>query len=410
MLKRWTAYFLVSFLFFLAACKNGNQDPTLTLDEYVIVVSFDGFRWDYSDLYDTPQMEDMARQGVKADRLIPSFPTKTFPNHFTLATGLYPDHHGIINNSFYAPDLEGIYRIGDRDMVKDPDAYFGEPIWITAEEQGVRSASYFWVGSEAPINGTYPSYWKEYDGSIPYMDRVDQVIDWLKLPLSKRPGLILLYFDEPDHTGHYAGPVNQETGEVVEYLDSILGYLRSEINSLAYGDRVNLILLSDHGMGSISPDKYVNIGAYMSESWTESIVGGNPVYLIDPAEGYADSISTTLNALDGVFAWQRDDIPEHLHYGNSPRFPGLVVVADSGWSIGTVDDPSGYRGGAHGYDNRFSQMHTIFYAEGPAFKQDYTFPSFSNVEVYGIIAHVLGLEPASTDGELSNISEIFATE
>lgn len=405
---------LMAFVLLFASCRNTevdpSVDPTQTLDEYVILVSFDGFRWDYSELYDTPHMDDMAREGVKANRMIPSFPTKTFPNHYTLATGLYPDHHGIINNSFYAANLNGIYRIRDRDMVTDPDAYFGEPIWVTAEEQGVKSASYFWVGSEAPIKETYPSYWKKYNESVPYRDRVDQVIKWLKLPLAKRPGLILLYFDEPDHTGHYAGPEHPETREVIEYLDSILGYLRSEINTLAYGDKVNLILLSDHGMGAITPEKYVNIAAYLPESWTEMIVGGNPVYLIDPAEGYADSISASLNAVEGVQAWQKEDIPEHLHYGSSSRFPGLVAVADSGWSIGTTDNSSGYSGGAHGYDNRFTQMHTIFYAEGPAFKQDYTISSFSNVEVYGIIAHILGLKPANTDGNLSNISEIFITE
>jgi len=406
-------HILLALLLLFASCGSKEEalvDPNQTLDEYVILVSFDGFRWDYPDLYDTPVMDEMARQGVKADRLIPSFPTKTFPNHYTLATGLYPDHHGIINNSFYAPDLEGIYRIGAADMVTDPDAYFGEPIWVTAEQQGVKSASYFWVGSEAPIKGTYPTYWKKYNESVPYRDRVDQVIKWLKLPLSKRPGLILLYFDEPDHTGHDAGPEHPETGKVVENLDSILAYLRSEIKNLAYGDKVNLILLSDHGMGAISPEKYVNISAELPEFWTEMIVGGNPVYLIEPSEGYADSISTTLNALEGVFAWQREDIPEHLHYGTSSRFPGMVVVADSGWSIGTKDSSSGYTGGAHGYDHRFTQMHAIFYAEGPAFKKNYSIPSFSNVEVYGIIAHVLGLEPADTDGNLANVSEIFTEE
>lgn len=406
-------HLVMILLLFCASCGNkeaASVDPYQTLDEYVILVSFDGFRWDYPDLYNTPAMDEMASQGVKAGRLIPSFPTKTFPNHYTLATGLYPDHHGIINNSFYAPDLEGIYRIGASGMVTNPDAYFGEPIWVTAEQQGVKSASYFWVGSEAAIKDTYPSYWKKYNESVPYRDRVDQVIKWLKLPLSDRPGLILLYFDEPDHTGHGAGPEHPETGKVVENLDSILAYLRSEIKSLAYGDKVNLILLSDHGMGAISPEKYVNISAMLPESWTETIVGGNPVYLIEPAEGYADSISTTLNAQEGVFAWQKEDIPEHLHYGSSSRFPGLVVVADSGWSIGTKASSSGYSGGAHGYDNRFTQMHTIFYAEGPAFKNDFSIPSFSNVEVYGIIAHILGLEPALTDGNLSNVSEIFTTE
>ncbi|MEN8156990.1 MAG: ectonucleotide pyrophosphatase/phosphodiesterase [Bacteroidota bacterium] len=385
-----------------------NKGEPKTPDSYVILVSFDGFRWDYMDLYDTPNFEAMAGNGVKADRLIPSFPTKTFPNHFTLATGLYPDNHGIINNKFYAEDLNGIYKISDRSMVSNPDAYFGEPIWVTAEKQGVRSASYYWVGSEAPILGISPSYWKTYDESVPYPDRVEEVIRWLELPVGKRPGLITLYFDQPDGVGHRWGPEHDSTGAVVAYLDEILGSLRDEIARLEYADRVNLIVLSDHGMGPISPDKYVNLFEHISEKWTDRVLGGNPVYLIDPADGFEDSVSMTLDALEGVAAWQKDEIPERLHYGDSPRFPGIVVVADSLWSIGTKTKASKYTGGTHGYDNAFTDMHTIFLAEGPAFRKGYTAPAISNVEIYGIIAHILGLEPAQTDGHLDSVREIFS--
>lgn len=381
-----------------------------TLDTYVLVVSFDGFRWDYPDLYDTPNFDSLEQKGVKAEYLISSFPTKTFPNHYTLATGLYPDHHGIINNSFYAPELDGIYRIGDREMVTDPDAYFGEPIWVTAEKQGLKSASYFWVGSEASIQGISPSYWYIYNQDIPYLSRVDQVIKWLKLPLSERPGLIFLYFDEPDGTGHRFGPEHQETGEVVSYLDSVLGYIRSEISELEYGDRVNLIVLSDHGMGPTSPEKYVNLKEHIKDEWIISLIGGNPVYLMEAAPDCADSVTMTLNQVEGVSAWQKEDIPSHLNYGTNERFPGIVVVADSLWSIGTYPDPSGYSGGAHGYDNAFTDMNAIFYAEGPAFKENYASGPFSNVEVYGIIADILGLEPVATDGDLENVRHIFLNE
>ena len=402
----------VLFLFVLLASCSGKKkvvEESGTLDTYVIVVSFDGFRWDYSDLYETPNLDLMEKNGVKAEHLQPSFPTSTFPNHYTLATGLYPDHHGIINNSFYASELEGVYRIGDTDMVTNPDAYFGEPLWVTAEKQGMKSASYFWVGSEADIMGILPSYWYAYNGDDPYLSRVDQVIKWLKLPLSERPGLVFLYYDEPDGIAHKYGPEHQETGEVVTYMDSVLGYLRSEISKLEYGELVNLIVLSDHGMGSFSSDKYVNLWEHIKEQWTIGVVGGNPVILIQPEEGCADSITTALNSVEGISAWQKADIPERLHYGNSPRFPGIVVLADSLWSIGTRTDPLGYTG-AHGYDNAFSNMNAIFYAEGPDFKEGYSSAPFSNVEVYGIVAHILGLEPATTDGDLEKVRHIFRSE
>ena len=404
---RFGFFFFLIFPF-LFSCNNHQE--SVPIDSYVVMVSFDGFRWDYTDLYNTPNFDAMMAAGVRAEKLIPSFPTKTFPNHYTLATGLYPDHHGIINNSFYAPDLNGIYRIGDRTMVENPNAYFGEPIWVTAEKQGVKSACFFWVGSEAPIGGTYPTYWKRYDGQVPYMERVKQVIKWLELPLRKRPGLITLYFDEPDAIAHDRGPEHPETGRVVESLDSILGALRTGISRLDIADKVNLIVLSDHGMAPVSPDKYVNIMDYMEDGWTRDVIGGNPVYLIDPLVGYEDSISSTLDALEGVSAWQKEDIPAHLFYGTSPRFPGIVVVADSLWSIGTQSGLSDYSFAAHGYDNAFTDMHTIFLGEGPAFREAYVSHPFYNVEVYGIVAHILNLTPVQTDGDLSKVFDLFSDD
>ena len=403
---------MVSVFFLLGSCKKSPTAETETdpIESYVIMVSFDGFRWDYASMSETPNFDQLATEGVRADRLIPSFPTKTFPNHFTLATGLYPDHHGIINNSFYAEDLGGVYRISATPLVTKGASYFGEPIWVTAEQQGVKSACYFWVGSEAEIMGVRPSYWNTYNGSVAYADRVDQVIDWLSLPMSQRPALVTLYFDEPDHTAHGAGPESEATLEVVEYLDSILGYLRSELSKLEHKDRINLIVLSDHGMAPISADKYVNLNDYIKEEWAVSIIGGNPLYLVQPNEDCADSIIDAFQGVEGLSAWQKEDIPERLHYGSSPRFPGLMVLADSTWSIGKQSDPSGYSGGAHGYDNAYTDMHTIFYAEGPAFKENYSVASFSNVEVYGIIAHLLDLDPADTDGNLSHVSELFKAE
>jgi alkaline phosphatase D len=402
-------HLLVLGLTILLACQRKQEVPDI--ETYVVMVSFDGFRWDYTSLYDTPHFDELEEEGVRASRLIPSFPTKTFPNHYTLATGLYPDHHGIINNSFYANDLGKIYRIRDRSMVMNGKSYFGEPIWITAEKQGQRTASYFWVGSEAAVSGVRPSYWKEYDGTIPYQKRVEQVIDWLQLPMHKRPSLVTLYFDEPDHTGHEAGPEHPETGKVVNNADRILGMLRDGLAKLDISDRVNLIVLSDHGMAPVSDRRYVNLEDHLEEHWTESIIGGNPVLLADPAEGMADSICAVIDRVEGVSAWQKHDMPAHFHYGTHPRFPGIVIVADSLWSVGVgKDDTPGYVGGAHGYDPDFSDMHTIFFADGPAFKSNYRRPPFSNVEVYGIIAHVLGLEPADTDGDLSRVMDLFITE
>ncbi|MDA3821666.1 MAG: ectonucleotide pyrophosphatase/phosphodiesterase [Bacteroidales bacterium] len=398
-----STFFLIGLLFLVTSCDRSFE----TYDNYVILVSIDGCRWDYPDMYDTPNLLEMAENGVKAERVISSFPTKTFPNHYSIATGLYPDHHGIVNNSFYAPDLDLLYRIGNRDMVMNPDFYGGEPIWNTAEKQNVRSASFFWVGSEAPIDGMQPTYWKPYDGKLSFESRVDTALYWLELPLEKRPRLIMLYFQEPDGVGHDFGPVHEETGKVMENLDAILGDLRARISHLPYGDKVNIIVTSDHGMGATSSQRYVNLNDHMQENWVEEIIGGNPVYLIDAVSGFEDSVVANLDRAVGVSAWRKENVPAHLHYGTHPRISDVVVAADSSWSIGTKSDPSGYSGGAHGYDNSNLDMHNIFYAEGPDFKKGYVHAPFENVDIYLLIAHILNLTPAETDGKLENVEDML---
>jgi len=374
---------------------------------YVVLVSFDGFRWDYTDMYDTPNMDRMAEDGVRADYMIPSFPTKTFPNHYTIATGLVPDHHGIINNTFYIPEMDKIFRVGDRNMVRNAECYLGEPIWVTAEKQGVVTASYFWVGTEAPIRGIHPTYWKEYDETVPFEDRIDTVIHWLNLPVPDRPRFITLYFHEPDAIGHDLGPTNEKTGEMVEYLDQLLGSLRSKLKALPIGDSIDLILVSDHGMGSITPETYINLNRHLEKSWLDYLIGTNPVYLADAAEGFEDSIVNALNVIEGVSAWKQKDIPAHLNYGTSERFPDILILADSGWSIGTRNIPGMYAGGTHGYDPEDSDMRAIFYADGPDFKDGFRNGPVNNVDIYPLISDILKIKPAETDGDLSRIRNIL---
>lgn len=395
--------FFITAIFFTASC-----DKDVETDEnYVILVSFDGTRWDYPDLYDMPNFDELAEKGVKAERVISSFPTKTFPNHYSIATGLYPDHHGLINNTFYAPDLKLLYRIGDRSMVMNPDFYGGEPIWNTAEKQGLMTGSFFWVGSEAPIQGMQPTYWKKYDGSVPFRSRVDSVIAWLNKPIEERPRLVLLYFQQPDGVGHEYGPVHEETGKVVEEMDKVLGYLEKKISRLPFSERVNLIVTSDHGMGSISEERYINLLDYVNESWIEQIAGGNPVFLADVAEGYDDSVKKVLEPVEGVSALLKDEIPSHYHYGTNSRIPEMMLLADSSWSIGLDPLPGDYMKGAHGYDPANTDMHHIFFATGPAFKEGYVHPPFENVNIYPLIAHILQIEPAQTDGRLENVKSML---
>lgn len=370
---------------------------------YVLLVSFDGFRWDYDKLYNTPNLNKLAKDGVKADRMYSSFPTVTFPNHYTIATGLYPDHHGLIDNSFPARDLGLFFRMGDRTTVENSAFYGGEPVWVTAEKQGVISASFFWVGSEAPVGGMHPTYWKKYNAKVTYQARIDTVIKWLGYPAGKRPELVTLYFDEPDKTGHSFGPVSPETAKVVEMLDSTLGVLRAKLAALPIAKRINLILVSDHGMSAVSSERYINLSKLVPHRMIASISGSNPVYFINPEEGKKDSVLFLLNSHKGVKAWIKSQLPPKWHFGTNPRIPEIVVVADSSWSIGTKSGGSSIRGGAHGYDNYNSDMFAIFYAAGPAFKKDYKFKELNNTDIYNLICRILDITHAGNDGDPAHI-------
>jgi predicted AlkP superfamily pyrophosphatase or phosphodiesterase len=393
----------ITFVVFLAALiliSGFRKDSRKPFKNYVLLVSLDGFRWDYSKIYKTPNLNKLAHDGVKADRMYSSFPTVTFPNHYSIATGLYPDHHGLINNSFPADDLGLFYRMGDRTAVENPSFYGGEPVWVTAEKQGTRSASFFWVGSEAK----HPYYWKKYDESVTYGARIDTVIKWLSYPPDKRPELVTLYFDEPDATGHKCGPVSSQTGKVVEKLDSLIGVLRTKLSILPEARKINLIILSDHGMSATSAERYINIKSLVPERMIASISGGNPVYLINPVQGKKDSVLYLLNRSKGLKAWNKSQLPPKWHYGTNPRIPEVVVVADSSWSIGTKPDGSSLRGGAHGYDNYNSDMFAIFYAAGPSFKKNYKFRELNNVDIYNLICKILDITPAKNDGDPEHIT------
>lgn len=377
--------------------------------QYVILVSMDAFRWDYHKLYSTPVLDDVAQRGVKATSLIPVYPTKTFPNHYTLATGLYPDNHGLISNTFYDQDMQKLYRIGDRSAVENGDFYSGEPIWTTTEKNDIIAASMFWVGSEAPINGHQPTYWSSYDGSVPFEARVDSVINWLSLPKKVRPGFITLYFQEPDGVSHSFGPQSRQTDSIVTVMDGVIGDLISRVGELPIAKRVNIIIVSDHGMGEVSSERVVNLKSYIPEELVEFYTGSNPSYLIDPYDQYLDSVLFLLNAIPHVKAYSSETMPEHYHYGNNKRFPGIVAEADSGWSI-IASNRSGYgmrSKGAHGYNPSNTDMHGIFYALGPAFKKGFESGQLYNTDVYNIVCRILKIDPAPNDGDKKRIAYIF---
>ncbi len=324
-----------------------------------------------------------------------------------MATGLYPDHHDIVLNSFYDPENDRYYAIRDRDAVTDGSFYEGEPIWVTAEKQDVKAASLFWVGSEAEIGGYRPSIWKTYQHNMPYEDRIDTVIAWLEKPADLRPHLIMWYFDEPDGIGHDAGPDGKETIQMVHYLDSLVGVFVQKLSQLEIAGEINFIITSDHGMGNISEDKVVMLNEYLDSTWIAEIQGGNPNWNILAAEGFDDEIEAALKDVEGLSYWRSAQVPERLNYGSNPRTLDFTLVADSSWSL-FYDEKGSYFGGTHGFDNANKDMHTILMASGPAFRDDgFVNPVCRNVSLYPLMCEILEIEPAKNDGDLKEVENML---
>lgn len=372
----------------------------------VLLVSIDGFRWDYLERYEVPTLRRLAAEGVQAEALIPAFPTKTFPNHYTVVTGLYPAHHGIVANNMYDPVFDASFGLSNRQAVQDARWWGGEPIWVTAEQQGQKTAAFFWPGSEAPIQDTRPTYWTPYDGNIPGEERVEQVLAWLELPAEERPTFITLYFSNVDHAGHEEGPETEAVAEAVQEVDAHLGELVDGLAARGLEDAVNLIVVSDHGMAATSPERVVLLDDYIDLAEVR-VVDYNPVAMLLPEAGREEAVYEALRQAPHLTVYRKDEVPERLHFRDHRRIPPVLALADEGWTITTrqafEENPARFAGGAHGYDNRYPSMHALFIARGPAFREGLVVPPFENIHLYSLMAEILGLRPAPTDGSLEAV-------
>ncbi|MBQ4028911.1 MAG: alkaline phosphatase family protein, partial [Prevotella sp.] len=361
-----------------------------------VVVSLDGFRWDYPYFYHTPMMDYMAEHGIESG-LIPSFPSKTFPNHYTIATGLYPDHHGIIANSFYDTETNEEFTLNNLEQKMNPKYYGGEPVWITAHKQGLKTAVFYWPGSDVKIQGIYPDVYYVYDQKprLTFKERIDGVLAQLRKAENERPELIMAYMNQPDKSGHKNGPHHLLTRQAVESVDSLIKFLYDGIQFLGLADEVNLIVLSDHGMTWVDQPHVVNVASYLNKDWYVSIQGNTPanVYV---KKGCAKKVYQALKDIDHVKVWMKKDVPEYLHYGSNSRVGDVVVMPDIGY---VVYDKEIEAGGTHGYDPTLQDMHALFRAIGPDIRHA-QLPHFPNVNVYSLVCKLLGIMPADNDGVL----------
>lgn len=392
------------------------QQPIKDLKPTVILVSMDGFRYDYIDKFAPPTIARLAKQGVRAKWMIPSFPTKTFPNHYTVATGLYPQNHGLVENNVY--DFGTVFTMSKFDEVTNPRWWLGEPIWVTAEKQGQHAASYFFVGTGTEIADHMPSYWRHYNGRVPPEMRVDKLLEWLDKPVHERPTMLTLYFSDTDDVGHEFGPEAEETKYSALNVDRYIERLIQGLQTRKIDKNVNVILVSDHGMAAVDQRNAIIMDELFEvddKKIADPVLTTGEIWQIFPKPGKEDHVMDRLKNIKHGTCWRKKDIPVRLHYSEGRRVAPIVCSADEGWFMTTKkrydeqkNSPDfGQVRGAHGYDNRYQSMGATFIAHGPAFKNGYVAEPFANVEVYNVMCKILGLTPAKNDGELDRVKKML---
>lgn len=398
--------FFITFLLVLsglAAFARGAAAPWHPL----ILISLDGFRRDYTDKYaaESPTLRALQREGASVRSLVPVFPSNTFPNHYTLVTGLYPAKHGIVNNDFFDPESGQFFRYNQPASALDPRWWRGEPVWVTAIRQGRKAATAFWVGSEVPIGGVRPTFWQRFDYSVPFEQRLDDLVRWLTLPAGERPDVVTFYLEETNGAGHRFGPDSAELAAAVKLSDDRIAAMLARLRSANI--EPNLLVASDHGMTATSVDRVVILDDHLDRNSVQVDSEGS-VLALRPRQGDAAALVQAFASVPHVRAYRTEDLPAHFRLQGTSRIAPVWVLPDEGWHIGTRANferlklrykERGYLAGDHGYDPALPSMHGILIAHGPAFRRGVEAPVTESIHVYPLLCAVLGLQPAPVDGD-----------
>ncbi|XP_042858870.1 venom phosphodiesterase-like [Penaeus japonicus] len=365
----------------------------------LILVSLDGFRADYLERGLTPGLQALVDEGVHAPYMKPSYPTLTFPNHYSIVTGLYPESHGIIANSFYDPEFGASFSLGSAESLKGR-WWGGEPIWNTLTRQGKSSATFFWPGSDADIGGQHPTYWIPYNDDTPFSERIQQVLSWIDLQENERPAWISLYLNEPDHTGHGEGPNSNQVDALIMYADFMIQQLVSGLEARGLDSCVNMVVLADHGMAASGADKIIKLKDYVPDiydlAYTYSGAFGRISLKNESEEVEMDILEKLSCQREELRAYDYRDLPTRFHFSHNRRIEDIVLDLDPGFTVTTSSDF--YLEGQHGYDNYFQKMNALFIGRGPAFKKGVEIEPFQNIELYNLMCYLTGVTPAPNNG------------
>ncbi len=382
-------------LLLLAACSHFHPaEPAPPL----ILVSLDGFRADYLGREGASHLRQMAAQGVRAEAMRPSFPSTTFPNHYTIVTGLWPDRHGVVGNTMEDASIPGERFSLSNDKAMQDARWFGqaEPVWVTAEKRGIATANVFWPGSQAPIHGVLARDHLKYDVKMTAEARVDAVLGWLDKPVAQRPAFVALYLEDLDHAGHDFGPDSVQLAEALARVDAAMDRLMRGLQQR--GIAANVVITSDHGMTAVSQQRVIALDR-IAPAQSYRVVTSWAYAGIEPLPGKEEELAAALRKpQEHMQCWAKADIPARFHYGQNARVPAYICLPETGWVIAAKSDSTLKNKGNHGYDNLAPDMQGLFIATGPAFKPGVVLPAFDNVHVYPLLMKLLGIPALPSNG------------
>lgn len=413
MLKFSVSLVLLLFVFNCALFEDEHSE--IYLPTPIILISMDGFRWDYIDRTETPNLDYVVSEGVHAEALIPVYPSTTFPNHLSIVTGCYPENHGIVSNRMWDPIFQEWYYIGEgAEPVQDGKWYEAEPIWVTAEKAGLTTAVYHWPGSETEIMGYHPSEYFIYDGSVTNEEKIEQVLLWLDQSENERPSFIATYFNEANYYGHRLGVSSIAIDSVIQGLDQNIGQLITGLEQRDLLNKVNIIIVSDHGMVDLDEEKIIFIDDYISLQNLERYRLG-PAIMLDPVDGELESVySALINAHPNLSIYKKEETPEHLHYRDHRRISSIIGIPDESWYVLTRsyydNNGLGTYVATHGYDPTLYSMQGIFLAVGPDFQKGHSIPKFENIHIYNLLTNILGITGVENDGDFEEVKMMIISD
>ncbi|NWX87652.1 ENPP5 phosphodiesterase, partial [Nothoprocta ornata] len=371
----------------------------------VLLVSFDGFRWDYIYRVSTPNFHYAMKNGVHVKQVTNVFITKTYPNHYTMVTGLYAESHGVVANEMYDPTLNETFSMNRMEIYNSKFWEEASPIWVTNEIEGHKSGAAMWPGTDVKIHGLLPTHYMPYNESVSFEDRVARLIAWFT---SKEPiNLGLLYWEQPDEMGHILGPENPLMGPIISDIDKKLGYLISELKKAKLWNVINVIITSDHGMSQSSSERLIELDQYVDRELYK-VIDYSPAVAILPEEGKLDEVYEALvNAHPNMTVYKKEQIPNRLHYKHNSKIQPILALADEGWEI-VHNKSDHFLLGNHGYDNMLPEMHPIFLAFGPAFRTNATKEAMNATDLYPLMCHLLGITPLPNNGSFHAVKDILA--